>query len=99
MGATLGLATKGAKLNLNESKTLSIEFKDVVTHDPALYFGYNLDWGEFRKIRRKRRPFESVDLASCIIYAPTGSSPGGPTISIGNHWLMASRAGDSSPRV
>lgn len=44
MGATLGLATKGAKLNLNESKTLAIEFKDVVTHDPALYFGYNLDW-------------------------------------------------------
>ena len=44
MGATLGLATNGAKLNLNESKTLAIEFKDVVTHDPALYFGYNLDW-------------------------------------------------------
>ena len=44
MGATLGLATKGAKLNLNESKTLAIEFKDVVTHDPALYFGYNLAW-------------------------------------------------------
>jgi len=44
MGATLGLATKGAKLNLNESKTLAIEFKDVATHNPALYFGYNLDW-------------------------------------------------------
>jgi hypothetical protein len=44
MGATLGLATQGAKLNLNESKTLAIEFKDVVTHDPALYFGYRLDW-------------------------------------------------------
>jgi hypothetical protein len=44
MGATLGLATNGAKLNLNESKTLAIEFKDVVTHNPALYFGYNLDW-------------------------------------------------------
>ena len=44
MGATLGLATQGAKLNLNESKTLAIEFKDVVTHDPALYFGYKLDW-------------------------------------------------------
>jgi hypothetical protein len=44
MGATLGLATKGAKLNLNDSKTLAIEFKDVVTHDPSLYFGYNLDW-------------------------------------------------------
>jgi len=44
VGATLGLATKGAKLNLNESKTLAIEFKDVATHNPALYFGYNLDW-------------------------------------------------------
>lgn len=44
MGATVGLVTKGAKLNLNESKTLTIEFKDVITHDPALYFGYGLDW-------------------------------------------------------
>jgi hypothetical protein len=44
MGATLGLATRGAKLNLNESKTLAVEFKDVVTHDPALYFGYKLHW-------------------------------------------------------
>ena len=44
MGATLGLAAKGAKLNLNESKTFAIELKDVATHDPALYFGYNLAW-------------------------------------------------------
>ena len=44
MGATVGFVFNGAKLNLNESKTLAIEFKDVVTHDPALYFGYNLDW-------------------------------------------------------
>jgi len=44
MGATLGLATQGAKLNLNESKSLAIELKNVVTHDPALYFGYKLDW-------------------------------------------------------
>jgi hypothetical protein len=44
MGATLGLAIHGARLNLNESKTLAIEFKDVITHDPALYFGYKLDW-------------------------------------------------------
>ena len=28
-----------------------------------------------------------------------GSSPGGPTISLGNHWLMAPRAGDSNPLV
>jgi hypothetical protein len=44
MGATIGFVTRGAKLDLNDSKTLAIEFKDVVTHDPALYFGYKLDW-------------------------------------------------------
>ena len=44
MGATIGLVTKGARLDLNDSKSLVIEFKDVITHDPALYFGYNLAW-------------------------------------------------------
>ena len=44
MGATIGFVVKGAKLDLNDSKTLEIEFKDVTTHDPALYFGYNLNW-------------------------------------------------------
>ena len=44
MGATIGFVTQGAKLDLNDSKTLSIEFKHVATHDPALYFGYDLNW-------------------------------------------------------
>jgi hypothetical protein len=44
IGATIGFVSKGAKLNLNESKTLAIEFKDVITHDPAVYFGYNFTW-------------------------------------------------------
>jgi hypothetical protein len=44
MGATIGFVMNGAKLNLNDRKTLAIEFKDVTTHDPALYFGYKLDW-------------------------------------------------------
>ena len=44
MSATIGFVTKGAKLDLNDSKTFAIEFKDVVTHDPTVYFGYNLAW-------------------------------------------------------
>jgi hypothetical protein len=43
-GAALGLVTRGAKLDLNESKTLVLEFKDVSTGDRGLYFGVNLDW-------------------------------------------------------
>jgi hypothetical protein len=44
LAATIGIVANGAKLNLNESKTLAIEFNDVTTQDPALYFGYHLDW-------------------------------------------------------
>jgi hypothetical protein len=44
MGAALGYVTRGAKLNLNESKTLRIEFRDVENQDRAVYFGVNLDW-------------------------------------------------------
>ena len=44
MGATVGFVINGAKLHLNDSKTLAIELKDVTTHDPALYFGYKLAW-------------------------------------------------------
>lgn len=44
MGAALGLVTNGAKLDLNESRTLAIELKDVGTQERALYFGVNLDW-------------------------------------------------------
>ena len=44
LAATIGFVANGAKLDLNESKTLAIEFNDVTTQDPALYFGYHLDW-------------------------------------------------------
>ena len=44
MGAAFGLVTNGAKLDLNKSKTLAIEFKDVGNQDRLLYFGVNLDW-------------------------------------------------------
>jgi hypothetical protein len=44
MGATIGFVTHGAKLDLNDSKTLTIELKDMVTHEPVLYFGYDLNW-------------------------------------------------------
>lgn len=44
IGATFGLAIKGARLNLNESKSLAIDFKDLGTADRSLYFGYTLEW-------------------------------------------------------
>lgn len=44
MGATLGLVTKGAKLDLNESRTLAVELKNVGSRERVLYFGLNLDW-------------------------------------------------------
>jgi hypothetical protein len=44
MGAALGLVTNGAKLDLNKSKTLEMELKDIGTQDRVLYFGVNLDW-------------------------------------------------------
>lgn len=44
MGTALGLVTNGAKLDLNESKTLRLEFKNVDNQDRSLYFGFNVDW-------------------------------------------------------
>lgn len=44
MGAALGLAFNDSKLNLNKSKTLAIEIKDVRDSDRTLYLGVNLDW-------------------------------------------------------
>jgi hypothetical protein len=44
MGATFRFATEGAKLNLNESKTLTIHFNEPATPDRMLYLGYSLDW-------------------------------------------------------
>ena len=44
MGATLGLVFSDPKLNLNNSKTLSLEIKDAEDSDRTFYFGINLDW-------------------------------------------------------
>ena len=44
MGAALGMVINGAKLNLNKSKTLALELKDVSDSDRALFFGVKLDW-------------------------------------------------------
>ena len=44
-GAAVGLAVKqGAKVNLNETKTLTMEVKDVVSGDRAVSFHLKLDW-------------------------------------------------------
>ena len=44
-GAAVGLAVmKGAKLDLNDSKTLSMDVKDVVSNDRAISFKLKLDW-------------------------------------------------------
>ena len=44
VGSAVGLLTQGMKLNLNESKTLALELKDVNDSEPTLYFGVTLDW-------------------------------------------------------
>ena len=44
MGAALGMAINGARLNLNKSKTLGLELKDAGNSDRSLYFGIKLDW-------------------------------------------------------
>ena len=44
MGAALGMAINGARLNLNKSKTLALELKDAGNSDRSLYFGIKLDW-------------------------------------------------------
>ena len=44
MGAALGLVFNDPRLNLNKSKTLSLEIKDVRDSDRSFYFGVNLDW-------------------------------------------------------
>ena len=43
MSAALGLVFNEARLNLNESKTLSLKIKDI-RDSPTVYFGINLDW-------------------------------------------------------
>jgi hypothetical protein len=45
MGAALGLAINHESgLNLNKSKTLALEFKDVDKSDRSLQFKFKLDW-------------------------------------------------------
>ena len=44
MGVALGAAVNGARLDLNKSKTLGLELKDVGNSDRTIYFGINLDW-------------------------------------------------------
>ena len=44
MGAALGLAFSDSRLNLNKSKTLALEIKDVRDSDRSLYLGIKLDW-------------------------------------------------------
>lgn len=44
MGAALGLAVNGPRLNLNNSKTLALEVKDASTSERALYIGVELKW-------------------------------------------------------
>ena len=43
-GATLGFLVNGARLNLNESKTMMLELRDVAQREPALMLMLNLDW-------------------------------------------------------
>lgn len=44
-GAAVGFVVyDGAKLNLNKSKTMAFEVKDVINQKPALMFKVNLDW-------------------------------------------------------
>lgn len=44
MGAAFGVVTSGAKLDLNESKTLALEIKNLDSQEPELYFGIDLKW-------------------------------------------------------
>ena len=44
MGAAYNLATDGARLDLNKSKTLALELNDVGNSERAMYLRVNLDW-------------------------------------------------------
>lgn len=43
-GAAIAFAVNGAKLNLNDSKTMSLELSDPVRDDRALFFKVHLNW-------------------------------------------------------
>ena len=40
----VGLVTQGVRLNLNDSKSLALELRDVNDSERTLYFGVTLDW-------------------------------------------------------
>ena len=44
LGATLGLALDGSRLNLYKNKMLALKLKDVRNSDRSLYLEVNLDW-------------------------------------------------------
>ena len=44
MGAAVGVIMNGSRLNLNKSKTLALEVKNVGDSKPTWYFGFSLDW-------------------------------------------------------
>jgi hypothetical protein len=44
VGASLGLLFNDTSLNLNRSKTLALELKDVRDSDSSLYLKYKLKW-------------------------------------------------------
>jgi len=44
MGAALGMAIDGARLDLNKNMTLGLKLKDVGDSDRTFYFGVNLKW-------------------------------------------------------
>lgn len=43
-GATVGFLVDGGKLNLNDSKTFSLEVKDVVDSNRVMFLNYKLNW-------------------------------------------------------
>jgi hypothetical protein len=44
VGNAVGLLTQGVRLNLDESRTLALELRDVNDSERTLYFGVTLDW-------------------------------------------------------
>ena len=43
-GGTVGLLIDGGKLSLNDSKTLSLEVRDVIDSDRIMLLNYKLNW-------------------------------------------------------
>jgi hypothetical protein len=44
VSGAVGLVTQGARLNLNQSRTLALELRDVNDSERTLYFGVTLGW-------------------------------------------------------